>query len=164
MAAKQEQVDGLTTPRSKACLFLQASNSRSRSTVYIANWRFWELGIRQMDRLDQLAMKLTLSKRRFPSLRLLILNEANKPYLTPNSLQLPYGNSHPSSSADTRSLPPNHPIYLPTHQPIPINKTNHTILYPSKSALRLLWLLPLLPRSTRALPDVQISLFITRSI
>ena len=65
MAVKQERVDGLTTPRSKACLLLQASDSLSRSTVYIANWRFGELEARQMGRPVELATNVQLSKYRF---------------------------------------------------------------------------------------------------
>ena len=79
MAAKQEQVDGLTTPKSKASLFLQASNSLSRSTVYIANWRFWALEIRQMDRLGRLAINIT-STIRFPPSKQLVFKEANVSY------------------------------------------------------------------------------------
>ena len=93
MAAKQEQVVGLTTPRSKACLFLQASNPLSRSTVYIANWRFWELEITQMGRLAQLVMNIKLSKYQFLPLKQLVLMEC---FLTPKLLQLPHDNPHPS--------------------------------------------------------------------
>ena len=83
MAAKQEQVDGLTTPRSKACLLLQASNALSRRSVYIADGRFWALEVWQMGRLGQLAMNVV----QLPKLSLFLVetartNEANVPYTT----------------------------------------------------------------------------------
>ena len=80
MAAKQEQVDGLTMPRSRACSLLQASNSLSFKKLSVhSRLAFWELESRRMGRLDQLAMKIKFSKNRVTSLRQIVLSEANVP-------------------------------------------------------------------------------------
>ena len=51
MAVKQEPVDGLTTPRNKACSFRRASKKFFQgSRMYIAVWRFRETRVCIMDR------------------------------------------------------------------------------------------------------------------